>query len=416
MNCCEINQRHVDGTRRTPLTFIEQPTAKRQTRLLDRLLLTPEIDLAAYECRAVIDWVDVRCYFGRASQGVAINAHLKKVLGRSIHVREEGDNQTFRIRIQEPTGKLLDRLVRAIEEHWGMRAEPDVLGLEISVDFRPKVHSVEALDRMFGVLVRTHFPSRDVLSSKNDRPRAGWRMRKDSHISFLLPWSRSGPSRTLLALTTAENQPALLGATFYEGAKDSVSQWRIMVKEVDQQNIAAGTRKVLPDEEHRVRIEVTLDFRELHRLGITTLADLKAFRFQTFQGEYFQFRLPTFRDTSRPENARQSSWAIEACRRAKFLRAGIIGLREMDDAFFMGRERKRARLRKRLGSMQAPKKRTGRGASSTLVAYEALTRRVATALRHLGERMAGDAAPADPGQPRVDSSSSSALIGESERA
>ena len=71
--------------------------------------------------------------------------------------------------------------------------------------------------------------------------------------------------------------------------------WRVMIKQIDQQSIAAGTRRELPEEEHRVRIEVTLDFRELHKLGITTLAELKTFRYQTFQRGFFQFRLPTFR-------------------------------------------------------------------------------------------------------------------------
>lgn len=154
-----------------------------------------------------------------------------------------------------------------------------------------------------------------------------------------------------------------------------------------------------------MRIEVTLDFRELHRLGITTLADLQAFRFQTLQGEYFQFRLPTFRNTLLLKNARHSTLAIDACRRVKFLRTGVIGLHEMDDAFLWAREQKRARPRKGPVKKQAAKKPTRGRATSTLVAYEALTKRVAAALRHLGERMKCDASLVDPTRPRVDSSS-----------
>lgn len=249
---------------------------------------------------------------------------------------------------------------------------------------------------------------------RRDCLRMAWRDESASHARHLMPWRSSTSDRMLLAVTTVDNQPALLGATFYAGAKHSASMWRIMVKSIDQQNVAAGTRKNLSEEEHRVRIEVTLDFRELQRLGLTTLAELSAFRFQTFQCEYFKFTLPPFRDPKSPDNARHSTKAIEACRRVKFLRAGVVGLREMDKAFVLGHEKGRAKMRGRLGIKLAPRKRTGRGNSSTLVSYEALTRRVVTALRHLGKRMDCKECHAVRPQPRVDSSSALVSIDELE--
>jgi len=392
MNRYQFRQIDVEGSTRAPISFVEQPTGrpqgKRQARLRNRVQLMPELDLTAYECRAVVDWVEVRFCLCRPTQGVAINSHLRKELGQSIHVKEEGDNQTFRLRVQElASSSFLDKLVDAMHAKWGLRCEPDVMGLEISVDFRPKVHSVEALDRLFGVLVRTHFPGRDVMARKNDRPRSGWKEGRWTKARSVLPWTDSRATRSHLAITTAENHPAVLGATFYEGEKDSESMWRVMIKQIDQQSIAAGTRRELPEEEHRVRIEVTLDFRELHKLGITTLAELKTFRYQTFQRGFFQFRLPTFRDVGLKENSRHSTRAIEVTRRLKFLRAGVVGLRAMDDALLLGQKKGRARLEKKLGRKLAPKKRTGTGSSSTLVSYEKLSERVAMALRNLGERM-----------------------------
>ncbi|TGQ96053.1 hypothetical protein EN847_34250, partial [Mesorhizobium sp. M1C.F.Ca.ET.204.01.1.1] len=67
-----------------------------------------------------------------------------------------------------------------------------------------------------------------------------------------------------------------------------------MVKLLDKQNIATGTREVLPEEKKRVRIEVTIDKDELDDIGIRAIEDLADFKFQRFQGRYFKFRVPTF--------------------------------------------------------------------------------------------------------------------------
>ena len=57
-------------TRTTPvaLRYRESPCPARQARFTNRFALRPEIDLRAYECRALIDWVQVSIEVRRGTQ------------------------------------------------------------------------------------------------------------------------------------------------------------------------------------------------------------------------------------------------------------------------------------------------------------------------------------------------------------
>jgi hypothetical protein len=107
-----------------------------------------------------------------------------------------------------------------------------------------------------------------------------------------------------------------------------------MVKLVDRQNRLSKTRLDLPENKKRVRIEATINRDELRRIGIETLGDLKAFPFQTLQGRYYQFRLPTFAEVTNlpsiPHAAFTAAWQKQ--RRIKFLNSGVVGLKAMDEA------------------------------------------------------------------------------------
>jgi hypothetical protein len=117
--------------------------------------------------------------------------------------------------------------------------------------------------------------------------------------------------------------------------------------------------------------------------------DLNSFRFQTFQGRYFSFFLPTFGNPSKLDGRnRLLVESLERERRMKFLNAGVVGLVAMDEAKHRQGQANRSAIRKNLGRPLAPQKRAGTGARSTLVNYEALTRKVIQALRHLGPRFA----------------------------
>jgi hypothetical protein len=164
--------------------------------------------------------------------------------------------------------------------------------------------------------------------------------------------------------------------------------WRIMDKEVDRQNHHAGTATYLPEAEKRTRIEVTLETDEVRRLGIIFIDDLRRYRFEELQSTYFSFMMPTFR-RGHTGMMRMVTDRLEEDRRRKFLKTGMIGLREMDSALERRRAHHRPRLIEHLRGRNLkvkPEDRRGRGPSKTYVAYDELNKAVEAALRNLRER------------------------------
>lgn len=383
-----------DGSAPAELRYECRRLPNIQPRLRGRLTLEPQIDFNAYTTTAVIDWVDLVFRTVRPTQWRWIFAELEKAIGSRSFVwqsRDEDEVQyrDFRVRFQEPEIKDLLSAELAIERTWGLATSTMVENLEISVDFRPRTPSDVSLARIFGVLVRSHLPGRDVISQPSDRPRFTWGKGKGK-TAHVLAAQKSKPERNNeLLLATDKDRPVVADSSYYVGAKEASPSWRTMTKIMDQQNRATGKRLILSENERRVRIEVTLSNTELRSIGIDTIASLMAFRFQTFQGLYFQFRLPTFADAGALPKGNHAtlSHLRENERRTKFLNSGVVGLQAMDDA----RARRTGELQKR---MRTEAKQVGKdpGARSTpqqmtMVAYKALTDRVLMALRHLGKRV-----------------------------
>jgi hypothetical protein len=323
---------------------------------------------------------------------------VEKAIGQkcfvsSGHPQDELDRQAFIVRIQEPSLATMFAAEAAVRQRWTLQQPASIENLEVSVDFSPRLPSDEALALMFGVLVRCHLPGRDVMSAKRDRPRFAWG-EDEGESRFVLPLNSKRPHIKDRMLVSIEgDDPPAVDATYYTGARESQSSWRTMVKVLDRQNRETGTRIELPEEQRRVRIEVTLGKGELEELGLRTLADLPEFRWQTLQGRYFQFRLPTFADVSQmPQTAtRLVKEMREDRRRKKFINAGVVGLKAMDDAQRRLNENQRQKANKSAvpGRKLPSARRSGAGFHGTLVAYEELTNPVIWALRHLGERMRG---------------------------
>ncbi|MES0073310.1 hypothetical protein [Mesorhizobium sp. M0058] len=366
-----------------------------QARLRGRLTLEPQIDFGAYITTAVIDWVDLVFKTDRHTQWRWIFAELETAIGARSHVWQSRDDdeapyREFRVRFQEPEPSVLQVAERAIANIWGLSEPTVVENLEISVDFRPKVPSDVSMAKMFGVLVRSHLPGRDVISEPSDRPRFTWGKgtRKTAHV---LAAQKGSPDRNdELLLATDKDRPAVADSSYYVGAKKASPSWRTMTKIMDQQNKGTGTRLILPKNERRVRIEVTLSKTELRSIGIDTMTSLMAFRFQTFQGLYFQFRLPTFTDAGALPKGNHAtlSHLRENERRTKFLNSGVVGLQAMDDA----RARRTGALQmtmrteaRKIGNAKAERSTTQ---EMPMIAYKELTGRVLMALRHLGDRVA----------------------------
>lgn len=374
------------------LTYTERPTGMKQARFQSRIALQPQIDLSDYTCRAVLDWVDIRFRTVDHTQWRWIKHYIYEAIGERVYVEkkqldDDGKYRDFRVRIQEPVTKDLFLAEEAVRAKWDLQQPAEIVSLEVSVDFTPTKPSDEALARMFGVLVRSHLPSRDVMADPFDRPRFAWDDGKDG-TAYVLGHNKRHPDRSdAFLLDPAKDRPATIDSTYYAGARGSPSAWRMMIKVLDKQNIATGTREVLPRKDWRVRIEVTVDENELTKLGIRTIEDLAGFNFQRFHGKYFKVVLPTFPDLAcQPEEKRRLPLAeLRQTRLQRFLNAGVVGLEAWDGAW----RRKKEQTRKKTIKTDIPLPETSvtAGSSRTLMNYEELTQKVIQALRHIGDRM-----------------------------
>lgn len=372
------------------LHYIEKPVGKKQARFQNRIALQPQIDLKAYTCRAVIDWVDIRFQTVGHTQWRWIKNYIDRAIGERVYVEkqkldDDGKYRDFRVRIQEPVTKDLLLAEEAVRAKWDIQQPAEIVGLEVSVDFTPRNPSEEARALMFGVLVRSHLPSRNVIDEPFDRPRFAWAKGDDS-TAYVLGYDKMHRDRSdAFLLDPAKDRPATIDSTYYAGAKGTRSSWRTMIKLLDKQNIATGTREVLPEEKKRVRIEVTIDKNELDEMGIRTIEDLAGFKFQRFHGRYFKFVLPTFPDPSLQAGRTLFRERVRKRRIQRFLNAGAVGVEAWDAAW----RRKRKQTRKESLNSNLPLELTSTmiGTSSSLLDYNDLTRKVIQALRHIDGRM-----------------------------
>ncbi|APH73402.1 hypothetical protein [Aquibium oceanicum] len=372
------------------LNFRRAELQKKQARFKGRYVLQPEIDLGDYTCRAVIDWLELRIVIAGVTQWKWIQDHLEKLTGERLWVREVASaggaaGQQFTVRFQEPLLGDVIEAVEAVNSRWTLVAEPELVGLEISLDIKPKKFSEEALAKLFGVLARTHLPSRDVMSQPDDRPRFVATDQRGEIRTVHVLASKKGVRRLddELLMRNDKDIPATIDSTYYTGAAGSSSSWRLMVKRIDQQNKTTGAVLKLPEDEVRVRLEVTMLEQELSELGLRKLNELEKFRFQTLQGSFFQFRLPTFRQVDETEkpHLRAVKEDFETKRMTKFLQAGVVGLEAMDAA--RKRQARAIRIASRVSEKPLP---APRRVASSLTIYDEMTKKVVQALRHLQGR------------------------------
>ena len=373
------------------LRYHEVALSNPQARFTDRSCLVPNLDLGDYVCTAVIDWVEVVLWLTRSTSYQHLRDMLDKSTGQRPWVEpvkgDPGDGQVrFAIRFQEPKLRLIDQALEAIRIDYGFEMLPIVRRIEISIDF--KTPSSDARARMVGVLVRHLFPNRDILSNHRDRPRYSWGPEADETGFVLAKGVRGLAKNDELLMSDGLDRPAPTDATSYFGEDGGPVMWRVMVKERDKQNVGAGTALILPWDQKRARIEVTLSRSEIAALGVDFLDDLRSFNFVKLQGHYFRFMLPTFQTTFHNHHP-EVSRLFERRRRRKFMNAGVIGLEASDNALARARARSRPAMLHVLKSRGIVTKRLARhgtGTSGTLIAFPEMNKRVETALRHLMEK------------------------------
>ncbi|MGV8989727.1 MAG: hypothetical protein ACOH2H_26375, partial [Cypionkella sp.] len=326
------------------------------------------------------------------------------------HVRQTlsvgGACDTFDIKIQDPASvRWVVEVCREIAAKFGEKEEPVVSGVEFSLDAYPREPSYDARAMLLGVMQRTIFTHRDIVTKKASRPRSTTKSAMPETTGPNLPQAKKLQNRKLFIegvtgkpnynYTVAENhRTPFIDGTMYFGAKKDDVMIKIMHKTIDEQKPAQksseGSAKILTEIERRVRIEVTIQGKELDEIGFRNLADLQGFKFSKLQGRYFQFKLPTFRDALNSVSSGASAVLAEMeKRRAEiFLKSGVVGLNASEEERANERARMLPGIRKALRSegRTLKLKRTGQGETGTFVAYAELNHLAALSFRHLGNR------------------------------
>jgi hypothetical protein len=396
------------------LSFIARPTALKQVRVKDRICFEPVIDLDAFRFHAVIDWIDVKVALGRPTQHQHVQAVLAPLLNRTSYIDSVNAGpgsvaETFVIRIQEPPpiATLMD-IAETLETEFGFTAQPVITAIEISIDAYPKDGREESRAVLLGAMQRTIFTGRDITTNKNSRPRTVFGKKdpttappaapvagsaKAAPKKFrLIPWPNNKTITEAACIRPQRYRSPAIDGTMYLGAEDDDMMIKLMDKIIDTQHVN-GTFVDLQDNRKRVRVEVTLQGEEPARIGLTDLASLEDFKFTRLQGEYFQFKLPTFVvDDGSASSTRSIAKAMhQTNRKIVFQKAGTVGLMVMDAARKRWRASEMSNIGTILSMMDLKKKETkrvGTGTTEALTSYNALNKKMALALRDLGHREA----------------------------
>ncbi len=343
--------------------------------------------LEDYRCNAVVDWIAISVDLARVTQhqwlSDAFEGFGRRPYIKAVDPGEGKESSQFIIKIQEPDLIELQRILSAIDRRYGLTAEPAVVAMEVSVDFRPKIPSDDARALLTGVLQRHIAPPLSAFDNKKSAPRQVWGA---AHRFSRLQESKSSPRDQYRFAVVDDVNPPAADATLYFGAEDSDVMVRVMDKVVDRQNTFAGTSERLAPKDQRCRVEVTLQQRELNRLGMHEMADVVGFQFSAFQGLYFQFKLATLpANTIGPLAEYRERKRLE-----KFLATGISGLAIMDRTISRHSASLRPLVQRELharGKRMRAAPRVAGGPYGTAIAYDALCKKVQTALANLSRSL-----------------------------
>lgn len=389
------------------LTYAVGPPGRKQARFKDRLFADPTVNLAEYEFRAVLDWLEI--YLPTKGHHQARNVHEKFMRLNECEERpgfsscfvkgprreERSVGNAFVIKMQDPQPATLYGLLRRILEHYcsdgtGVQEIP-ITGMELSLDISPSkiMHFEErayAARRMLMTeLIRKHVSVEEAFRgwkraarfvhaqgkgySKTQKllraPRVTSKLNKLS--------AQTGIDRNELAvLSRANHVQPFLDATFYYGEKDERLLFRCMDKITDRRTKTEVTE--LPFNKTRSRIEFTfqdenpLDGLGPASVGLTHVDDLQLRGLVGFN-QLLRFDLPTFtRDEENPSEPDETEWAI-------FQKTGVAGLRYHQDV---------------VERVNGVKTRRGNFSSGKGLRYAEMNRRVLKAIKRLNRAWGAD--------------------------
>lgn len=223
------------------------------------------MDYSLFSFRSCIDWIEleIQTIQQTNSQTVRRKLYLLQYV-EMINPGRAGESKRFRIRIQDPQSwKDIENWIKNVESHFPFAIEPTITAIEVSFD----AYSAGATEDYLHEMAATFYTFSASLVSNNHR--FGGRQKGDVTGIFNTPQI----SRFLKS-----------GRVINIGNRADSKSQRIYVKTKDG---GTGPNKPqLPVEQHRARIEVTL---QGEALPFTSLEQAKAYNF-TQLAKFFKFR------------------------------------------------------------------------------------------------------------------------------
>lgn len=225
---------------------------------------------------AVVDWVKLRVALKRASEGGKLKGKLESDYGVSHadpESRGAGNAATvFTLTVQEPASHYdLAALVTFLDREYGLISIPEIVAIEVSIDWRHCNHAPDALSAMTLRLMRSALPP--IIENP--------RLCEDVISSGLLVWSHRCVLNPEMSLVIGNKSDDLMWRTYWKRTND-------MFIGEDSRRIP----KALPFDKHSARAEVRIQGAALRELGLSQLSDLSSFKFETLNGKgrrYFRF-------------------------------------------------------------------------------------------------------------------------------
>lgn len=391
----------------------------KQPRYHGRVCLAPRIDLNAYRCEAVIDWLEIGLRTQQFRQPVNMHGAVQRILKEmgstsTVYVRalpprvnKPVRSKTFVIKIQEPEpweiAGLASRLATKLGADEGVRPELDVTGVEVSVDFyvkdtdkmEPSRHDL--LRWQMVEVLRRHLRVDAVLTeADNCYPRSFWETPGKKSARYIVDRKLAHPSKPIMrelrrlklptkhgvALHREAHHQAPVDWTYYVGRQKGPILIRVMDKTTDSRNNTSGTLKNLAPEQCRARIEVALTRAEADTyggagaVGILKVGDLYKMRFHDLRNPFFDFYLPTMTPVW---SAPDVGFRLRLTEEQVFARSGVYGFDRYHRALSAVLEE-----RHRRGEINSRPIRLGE--KGYLVAYEELNQMTFRALRALSKK------------------------------
>lgn len=231
----------------------------------------PEINLSDYKATAVIDWLEIAVTLGHTTQFQYVQAEQHRLLGLSaldkpIHVTAQNvakatDAATgFVFRLQEHhhenNAAKIAYIVRGLEAFFGFTAPAQIVGIEVAFDLKPR-RDPKAIYEAYAVL--------------NDRIAAyGMHARQ-----YTYSVRRKRGQLVPLTLDPIFDPHG----TLYVGHQDDGHGHQPTAKAYRAYAKVTDNGKSLPPDQHRARVEVTLQLDALEEYGLTDPLALASYDF-----------------------------------------------------------------------------------------------------------------------------------------